>query len=257
MSFALPPEGGDDITKQLRLSHWIGYTAGKKASASSFGTLGLRLGPLPMSPRLLMSGGTWPPVWGEKALTRRRVLHFSLPGSALTQTRPSRLYKPYTRLPHHLAPNLSKNCHWHPNWRLTLWLGPSVHSHLKQPQDRLGFEFNTFGMPLLLVAEKASSHSSRPWLTFWHKDIPKPGGGVRPIAVGEILRRLTGKCLMGLVRQDARSFFWPAQVGVAVPGGAEQAIPTVRAWVRRRKDSTDKVLVKLDFTMLSIVLIGG
>lgn len=62
---------------------------------------------------------------------------------------------------------------------------------------------------------------------------------------------------MGLVRQDARSFFWPAQVGVAVPGGAEQAIHTVRAWVRRRKDSTDKVLVKLDFTMLSIVLIGG
>ena len=78
--------------------------------------------------------------------------------------------------------------------------------------------------------------------------LPKPGGGVRPIAVGEILRRLTGKCLMGLVRQDARSFFWPAQVGVAVPGGAEKAIHTVRAWVRRHKDSTDKVLVKLDFT---------
>ena len=53
---------------------------------------------------------------------------------------------------------------------------------------------------------------------------------------------------MNLVRQDARSFFWPAQVGVAVPGGAEKAIHTVRAWVRRHKDSTDKVLVKLDFT---------
>lgn len=82
----------------------------------------------------------------------------------------TRLYKPYTRLPHHLAPSLSKNCHWHQSWRLTLWLGPSAPSHLKQPQDRLGFEFNTFGMPMLLVAEKASSHSSRLWLTFWHKD---------------------------------------------------------------------------------------
>lgn len=78
--------------------------------------------------------------------------------------------------------------------------------------------------------------------------LPKPGGGVRPIQVGEFLRRLTGKCLMALVRQDARSFFWPAQVGVAVPGGAEKAIHTVRAWVRRRKGCADKVLVKLDFT---------
>lgn len=45
--------------------------------------------------------------------------------------------------------------------------------------------------------------------------LPKPQG---PIAVEEILRRLTGKCLMGLVRNDAQPF-WPAQVGVAVSGG--------------------------------------
>ena len=42
-----------------------------------------------------------------------------------------------------------------------------------------------------------------------HVALPKPQGGVRPIAVGEILHRLTGKCLMGLVRNDAQSFFWP------------------------------------------------
>ena len=77
--------------------------------------------------------------------------------------------------------------------------------------------------------------------------LPKPQGGVRPIAVGEILRRLTGKCLMGIVRNDAQSFFWPAQVGVAVPGGAEKAIHTVRAWHRRHQTSSDKVALKLDF----------
>ena len=77
--------------------------------------------------------------------------------------------------------------------------------------------------------------------------LPKPGGGVRPIAVGEILRRLTGKCLLQLVRADARAHFWPAQVGVAVPGGAETAIHTVRAWTARHAGSPAKVLVKLDF----------
>ena len=77
--------------------------------------------------------------------------------------------------------------------------------------------------------------------------LPKPGGGARPIAIGEILRRLTGKCLLQLVRDDARAFFWPAQVGVAVPGGAEVAIHTVRSWAERHAGSRAKVLVKLDF----------
>ena len=77
--------------------------------------------------------------------------------------------------------------------------------------------------------------------------LPKPNGGVRPIAVGEIMRRLTGKCLMKIVRADAHNHFWPLQVGVAVPHGAEIAIHTVRAWLRRHRTSNAKVLVKLDF----------
>ena len=78
--------------------------------------------------------------------------------------------------------------------------------------------------------------------------LPKPTGGVRPIAVGEILRRLTGKCLMSVVREDARQLLWPVQVGVAVPNGAEVAIHTVRAWSRRHMGSSTKVLLKLDFS---------
>ena len=45
--------------------------------------------------------------------------------------------------------------------------------------------------------------------------VPKPRGGVRPIAIGDVLRRLTGKCLMRLVRDEARS-------------GSEAAVHTVR-----------------------------
>jgi hypothetical protein len=38
--------------------------------------------------------------------------------------------------------------------------------------------------------------------------------GLRPIAIGELLRRLTAKCLMHEVRADAKTYLWPAQVGV-------------------------------------------
>lgn len=78
--------------------------------------------------------------------------------------------------------------------------------------------------------------------------LPKPNGGVRPIAVGELLRRLAGKCLMSLVRSEAGSFFWPAQVGVGVSGGAEKAVHALRAWTARHSAASSKALVKLDFT---------
>ena len=77
--------------------------------------------------------------------------------------------------------------------------------------------------------------------------LSKPGGGVRPIAVGEVLRRITAKCLMHEVRAEARNYLWPAQAGVAVKGGAEAAVHTLRAWVGRHAGSHDSVVVKIDF----------
>ena len=77
--------------------------------------------------------------------------------------------------------------------------------------------------------------------------VPKPKGGVRPIAIGEILRGLTGKCLMSHARSAARDHVFPNQLGVAVPAGAEVAVHTVRGWLDRHSRSSGKVLVKLDF----------
>ena len=77
--------------------------------------------------------------------------------------------------------------------------------------------------------------------------VPKPKGGVRPIAIGELLRRLTGKCLMSQLHTSARQHFFPAQVGVAVSGGAEAAVHAVRARLDRHSNSQNKVLLKLDF----------
>lgn len=52
---------------------------------------------------------------------------------------------------------------------------------------------------------------------------------------------------MTQVRTAAREHLFPEQVGVAVPGGAEAVVRTVRAWLARHSGSAQKVLVKLDF----------
>ena len=43
---------------------------------------------------------------------------------------------------------------------------------------------------------------------------------VRPIAVGETLRRLTGKCICAILRDKISSFFQPSQFGVTCKAGA-------------------------------------
>ena len=49
----------------------------------------------------------------------------------------------------------------------------------------------------------------------------KPAGGVRPIAVGETLRRLISKVLVQLCKAKFHFTFHPDQVGVAVPAATE------------------------------------
>ncbi|KAL5463780.1 hypothetical protein EMCRGX_G032714 [Ephydatia muelleri] len=45
---------------------------------------------------------------------------------------------------------------------------------------------------------------------------------VRPIAVGETLRRLTGKCVCAILKEKVADFFHPLQYGVACQAGAEK-----------------------------------
>ncbi|CAI5521346.1 unnamed protein product [Closterium sp. Naga37s-1] len=62
----------------------------------------------------------------------------------------------------------------------------------------------------------------------------KPGGGIRPIAVGECLHRLIAKCALYLTSAAARDFFTPLQLGVAVPGGTEAAIHIIRTYLEEK-----------------------
>ena len=69
--------------------------------------------------------------------------------------------------------------------------------------------------------------------------LPKPAGGVR------------WNCSAGsrgsaywLLSRTRRGLFWPAQVGVAVKGGAEKAVHAVRAWSHRHAGSIDKEVLR-------------
>ena len=55
----------------------------------------------------------------------------------------------------------------------------------------------------------------------------KKGGGLRPIAVGDVLRRLTSKCVMRAVQSEAFRMPPPLQMGVGVPAGCEAIVHAV------------------------------
>ncbi|CAI7854995.1 unnamed protein product [Closterium sp. NIES-54] len=61
--------------------------------------------------------------------------------------------------------------------------------------------------------------------------LAKPGGGARPITIGECLTRLAAKAALSAMGEAARVFFLPLQYGVAVPGGAETVIHAARAYL--------------------------
>lgn len=77
--------------------------------------------------------------------------------------------------------------------------------------------------------------------------LPKEVADVRPIAVGETLRRLTAKCLCADVRRPAQEWLCPLQVGVATRHGTEAVVHAARQWVQRHAGQSDFVLLKVDF----------
>ena len=51
---------------------------------------------------------------------------------------------------------------------------------------------------------------------------------IRPIVVGETLRRLTGKCLCSILRDKFSTFFQPSQFGVVCKAGVEKVVHKLR-----------------------------
>ena len=76
----------------------------------------------------------------------------------------------------------------------------------------------------------------------------KPNGDVRPIAVGETLRRLVSSILLARFRDEIRDYLTPLQVGVATRCGGETIIHGVRELTRRYGNRPDLAVLQLDLT---------
>ena len=76
---------------------------------------------------------------------------------------------------------------------------------------------------------------------------PKSKGGHRPIAVGEVLRRLTSKCLAIVSRSLAFTYLTPLQLGVGVRGGCEAIVHAVSSLMSSSPSSSCWTL-QLDFS---------
>ena len=78
------------------------------------------------------------------------------------------------------------------------------------------------------------------------KDECPPSHYIRPIAVEETLRRLTGKCLCTLVKEKASDFFQPLQFGVSCALGSEKVTLGLRCCRDEHWDSDKFVVLKID-----------
>ena len=76
----------------------------------------------------------------------------------------------------------------------------------------------------------------------------KKNKDVRPIAAGEVLRRLVAKCLCATHKETAAKMFAGLQYGVATPAGCERMIHEVRRQLRCHAEDTDWVLLKVDLS---------
>ena len=64
----------------------------------------------------------------------------------------------------------------------------------------------------------------------------KKSGGIRPIAVGNLERRLTSKCAASRLSDRAAALLSPYQVGVGVRGGCEALVHAVRQVLEENPD---------------------
>ena len=87
-----------------------------------------------------------------------------------------------------------------------------------------------------------------PWLSGAPlTSLHKKSGGYRPIAIGEVIRRLISQLCCASVKSHLPDVFLPyGQVGVGVRGGMEASVHTVRSFIAANSDKADLFCFKLD-----------
>ena len=77
--------------------------------------------------------------------------------------------------------------------------------------------------------------------------LPKKDDGMRPVAVGEVWRRLTAKCLCNSFKEQASSFFFPLQIGVGQTLGTKIGLETIRRWCERKRNNPSSIAAKIEY----------
>jgi len=99
----------------------------------------------------------------------------------------------------------------------------------------------------LLLSGKAHQ-SVRPFLAGAKLTaLAKGESDIRPIAAGNVFRRITAKCVCKLNQVRFRAALGKQQAGVACPAGAESIIHLTREVVERKWTDPDFVILKVDF----------
>ena len=75
-----------------------------------------------------------------------------------------------------------------------------------------------------------------------------PYATLRPIAVGETLRRITSKVAVELISERARTILEPLQLGVKTPNGCEAIIHSTRQWFHRHRSDPTKTAISVDIS---------
>jgi hypothetical protein len=76
--------------------------------------------------------------------------------------------------------------------------------------------------------------------------LTKATGGLRPIAIGEVMRRLTSRLAVQHASPAVQAYFQPHQVGVGTRGGAEAVVHAAQALVLRLGSDSSIALLKVD-----------
>ena len=81
--------------------------------------------------------------------------------------------------------------------------------------------------------------------------LKKDGKSIRPIAVGEVFRRLISKCCLKSVSSEATKYLKPIQLGVGVPNGTEAILHSFNRIINEESSlegPSDKVMAFVDFS---------
>lgn len=76
--------------------------------------------------------------------------------------------------------------------------------------------------------------------------LTKKCGGIRPVACGDYLRRLTGKVLICAAKEDATNYLFPYQCGIGVKSGTELIAHSWRELMEKAAEDANFVGLKVD-----------